>query len=159
MTGRVHMIGWCVILSFQWAACGSDAAFSGHEALPSTGWLSSESASFEWQVRDTMTQHDFFIDLRHDQTYPFSNIYLFVDFTFPNGKSLRDTVACTLADDRGRWLGSGWGNLVDHRIGFKRNTSFPIPGDYSIEIVHGMRQNPLLGMRDVGFRLEASNPK
>ena len=75
------------------------------------------------------------------------------------GDLLRDTVACTLADDRGRWLGSGWGNLVDHRIGFKRKTSFPIAGDYSIQITHGMRLDPLPGMRDVGFRLESSLSK
>jgi len=46
--------------------------------------------------------------------------------------------------------------LVDHRIGFKRKTSFPIAGDYSIQITHGMRLDPLPGMRDVGFRLESS---
>tara|TARA_B100000768_G_C11234129_1_gene356440 strand:- start:625 stop:1104 length:480 start_codon:yes stop_codon:yes gene_type:complete len=159
MTGRIHMLVWWVILSFQWAACGNNATFSGHEALPSDGWNASESAVFEWQIQDTLTKHDFFIDLRHDQTFPYSNVYLFVDFTFPNGKSLRDTVACTLADDRGRWLGSGWGNLVDHRIGFKRKTSFPIAGDYSIQITHGMRLDPLPGMRDVGFRLESSMSK
>ena len=156
MTERIHMLVWWVILSFLWAACGNNATFSGHEALPSDGWNASESAVFEWQIQDTLTEHDFFIDLRHDQTFPYSNVYLFVDFTFPNGKSLRDTVACTLADDRGRWLGSGWGNLVDHRIGFKRKTSFPIAGDYSIQITHGMRLDPLPGMRDVGFRLESS---
>jgi gliding motility-associated lipoprotein GldH len=156
MIGRTHWIGLWVIFCFQWAACGGESAFSGHSALPSTGWKASESASFEWHVQDTVAQHDFFIDLRHDQTFPHSNIYLFVDFTFPNGKSLRDTVSCNLADDRGQWLGTGWGNLVDHRIGFKRNTAFPIPGDYSIEIAHGMRIDPLPGMRDVGFRLEAS---
>ena len=61
---------------------------------PDLGWEADEEATFEWQVTDTLARYDFFIDLRHDQRYPFSNIYLFVDFTFPNGRTLRDTLAC-----------------------------------------------------------------
>ena len=56
------MLVWWVILSFLWAACGNNATFSGHEALPSDGWNASESAVFEWQIQDTLTEHDFFID-------------------------------------------------------------------------------------------------
>ena len=73
------------------------------------GWQSEDAAVFEWQVVDTLERYDFFVDLRHDQQYPFSNIYLFVDFTFPNGRMLKDTLSCELADDRGNWLGSGFG--------------------------------------------------
>jgi gliding motility-associated lipoprotein GldH len=156
MTLRIHWIALWVACCFQWSACSNDSPFSGHKALSPGGWNASDAASFEWHIQDTVAQHDFFIDLRHDQTFPFSNIYLFVDFTFPNGKSLRDTVACNLADNRGHWLGSGWGNLVDHRIGFKRNTAFPIPGDYSVRVAHGMRLDPLMGVCDIGFRLESS---
>ncbi len=118
------------------------------------GWQSEDAAVFEWQVVDTLERYDFFVDLRHDQQYPFSNIYLFVDFTFPNGRMLKDTLSCELADDRGNWLGSGFGNMVDHRIGFRRATGFPLTGDYSLAIAHGMRIDPLPGISDVGFRLE-----
>ena len=135
--------------------CGTDAFYAETQPLdPDLGWESEEEATFEWQVTDTLARYDFFIDLRHDQRYPFSNIYLFVDFTFPNGRTLRDTLACDLADERGRWLGTGFGNLVDHRIGFRSQTGFPLTGDYAIGIRHGMRETPLPGVSDIGFRLE-----
>ena len=122
--------------------CGTDAFYAETQPLdPDLGWEADEKATFEWQVTDTLAKYDFFIDLRHDQRYPFSNIYLFVDFTFPNGRTLRDTLACDLADERGRWLGTGFGNLVDHRIGFRSQTGFPLTGDYAIGIRHG----PILG--------------
>lgn len=140
--------------------CGTDAFFAETQPLdPDDGWTVQDVAEFEWQVTDTLAKYDFFIDLRHDQRYPFSNIYLFVDFTFPNGRTLRDTLACDLADERGRWLGTGFGNMVDHRIGFRRNTGFPIAGDYAIGIRHGMRLDTLPGMSDVGFRLEPAVPR
>ena len=155
MMGRVW-ISLGIICFLFLTSCDGESVFAGSEAISTGGWEAGESVKFEWQVKDTLTQHDFFIDLRHDQSYPFSNIYLFVDFTFPNGKNLRDTISCNLADERGVWLGTGFGNLVDHRIGFRKSTSFPVAGDYSIEVAHGMRETPLRGMRDVGFRLEKS---
>jgi hypothetical protein len=44
--------------------------------------------------------------------------------------------------------------LVDHRIGFRSQTGFPLTGDYAIGIRHGMRETPLPGVSDIGFRLE-----
>jgi len=145
-------------LALAWAcfsSCGTDAFFGGTKSFDAKpGWAAAEVAEFDWQIADTLERFDFFIDLRHDQSYPFSNIYLFVDFTFPNGRMLRDTLSCELADERGNWLGTGFGNMVDHRIGFRRATGFPLSGDYAIRIGHGMRVDPLPGISDVGFRLE-----
>ena len=139
-------------------ACGSEVLFAGSKPLDAAiGWASDDVAKFDWQVSDTLQRLDFFIDLRHNQDYPFTNLYLFVDYTFPNGLARRDTISCELADDRGRWFGSGIGNLIEHRIGFRQNTGFPLKGDYTVKIAHGMRVDPLPGMLDVGFRLEPTS--
>jgi gliding motility-associated lipoprotein GldH len=135
--------------------CSPDALFSGSKSIPEGGWRADEPVSFTWEVTDTLQRCDFFVDLRHNQEYPFSNIYLFLEFTFPNGKIGRDTLGCDLADERGRWYGSGFGNLVDHRIGFREATSFPLTGSYTVTMRHAMRTDPLPGIEDVGFRLEA----
>jgi|AOAMet1_03_M0_10_1038530.scaffolds.fasta_scaffold01455_2 gliding motility-associated lipoprotein GldH len=144
-----------VVLLLGLTSCGSDTLFAGSKPLdPAVGWASDDVAKFDWQVSDTLKRHDFFIDLRHNQEYPFTNLYLFVDYTFPNGLTRKDTISCELADERGRWFGSGFGNLIEHRIGFRQQTGFPLRGDYTIKIAHGMRVDPLPGMLDVGFRLE-----
>ena len=73
------------------------------------GWESAESAVFHWDIQDTLRRHDVLLDIRHSQTYPYSNLYVFLTYRFPNGKSRVDTVECTLADERGRWRGRrGW---------------------------------------------------
>jgi gliding motility-associated lipoprotein GldH len=119
-----------------------------------SGWHSEEAINFEWEVTDTLQAYDFYVDLRHNQDYPFSNLYLFLEFNFPNGKIARDTLGCDLADERGQWYGSGFGNLVDHRIGFRQETTFPLKGSYRMTLRHAMRTDPLPGITDVGFRLE-----
>lgn len=154
----MRSIAWTVFGVLAMAGCGTDALHSDSQAIDSEGWLAEDAVTFEWDVNDTVQACDFFVDLRHNQEYPFSNVYLFLEFTFPNGKIGRDTLGCDLADERGEWYGSGFGNLVDHRIGFREATSFPLTGHYSVTIQHAMRLDPLPGITDVGFRLEAAQP-
>ncbi len=150
-------IGFCAWLA---TGCGPEAFYADSLGVDSSGWKSSDAAEFKWEVTDTTRLHDLYIDLRHDATYPFSNIYLFVDFTFPNGKTNRDTLACELADAQGNWLGSGPGHVLDHRIVWHDDARFPLQGPYSVRVVHAMREDPLQGVTDVGLRIEyaATNP-
>jgi gliding motility-associated lipoprotein GldH len=140
-----------------WTGCGPEPIFAESKPIETEGgWSASDVKTFRFDITDTLSKHEFFIDLRHDQTYPFSNLYLFVDFDFPNGRQRRDTVLCELADARGAWLGTGSGPVVDHRIGFLSATAFPLSGAYEISVAHAMRRDPLPGVLDVGFRLERS---
>jgi gliding motility-associated lipoprotein GldH len=150
---KLWLIG--VLASVLATGCGPESVYSETHAIETEGgWLASDVKAFNFLVDDTVRQHEFFIDLRHDQDYPFSNLYLFVDFEFPNGRVRRDTVLCELADARGVWQGTGTGPIVDHRIGIQTHTAFPISGAYEVNIAHAMRRDPLPGIQDVGFRLE-----
>ena len=149
-----------VVLLVWIAGCGPEPIYAESHAIdPAAGWEAVDVQEFEFEVLDTLTPNDFFLDIRHNQDYPFSNLYLFVDYSFPNGRSRRDTVLCEFADERGKWLGTGSGPLVDHRIGFQRHASFPLKGTYKLSVGHAMRLDPLPGIADVGFRLEKSAQK
>ena len=65
-------------------------------------WDVSENIRFDLQVTDTLTGYDFYIDFRNEGTYPYANIFMFVNTTFPSGSTARDTVECILADPSGR---------------------------------------------------------
>ena len=76
---------------------------------------------FEVNIADTITPHNFYINVRNADGYPYGNIFMFIKTTFPNGKMSNDTLECTLADEKGKWLGSGIGDLYDNQIPFKKN--------------------------------------
>jgi len=137
-------------------SCGDLPISSSSIEIDHNGWNSIDNASFDWDVINLDLRYDAFIDIRHNSDYPYSNLYLFLDFTFPNGNQRRDTLACVLADERGRWFGSGIGDIIDHRVSFQENFEFPINGKYRLKVAHGMRQDPLVGITDLGFRLEKS---
>lgn len=108
---------------------------------------------FEFDINDTVSLHNFYVTLRNQERYAFSNIFLFVSLEFPNGKLNIDTLNCPLADAEGRWYGSGLGDLYDNRIIFKERRKFPMAGHYRVSIQQAMRTNQLEGIADVGFRL------
>ncbi len=145
-----------VMLMFLWA-CNAPPFFQEHHELEDHQWRSSEKQSFVVNMKDTVSQFDFYIDLRHGEGYPYSNLFLFVELDFPNGKKAVDTLECYLADPMGNWLGTGLGDLHDNRILYKRKAIFPIPGAYKFHIQQAMRIDTLPEIHDIGFVIKESN--
>lgn len=117
-------------------------------------WTADDTKSIPFEIQDTIQRRDFYIHLRNDQAYPYSNLFLFVKLNFPNGKMRIDTLECPLAGTKGQWLGKSFGNLVDHRIRYLSDVVFPLEGDYRIEITQAMRDDTLRGVHNVGFSIE-----
>ena len=155
MSSRVVTALICACLAAF--GCGEPPLFAESAEVDPKGWAGQDALSFQWEVSDTLKRQDVILDLRHAQDYPFSNLYLFLTYEFPNGKTRTDTVACTLADELGRWRGSGFGDLMDQRFMLQSQVAFPLSGTYRLEIAHGMRRNPLTGLANVGLRLESGH--
>lgn len=106
------------------------------------------------EITDTVSLHNIYFNIRNAGGYQFSNLYLFLTTITPKGEEARDTVELTLADDRGKWLGDGSGDIWDNRILFKRKFRFPESGLYHFGLQQAMRVNPLPQIMDAGMRIE-----
>ena len=61
--------------------------------------------------------------------------------------------ATDLADSTGRWTGYGWGSIYQTAV-FVKSVRPLHPGNYTVKIVHGMQDEKLTGLNDVGIRIE-----
>jgi gliding motility-associated lipoprotein GldH len=136
------------------SACDNARIFEKNQALPETGWAQSNVVKFDVDIKDPATPANFYVNVRNADGYPYSNIFLFIKTVFPNGKMSNDTLECVLADEKGKWLGSGLGDIYDNQIPFKRNARFPLAGTYHFEIEQGMRTDTIPLIMDVGLRIE-----
>jgi gliding motility-associated lipoprotein GldH len=59
-----------------------------------------------------------------------------------------------LAEADGKWWGSGLGDIFSNQIKVMENVKFPRKGVYSFSVEQNMRDNPLLGIEDIGVRVE-----
>lgn len=142
-----------VVCAMLLIACDSKQVFEQSESIPNHTWSENAPVKMEFEIKDTMAMHNFFLVVRNGEDYPYSNLYVFVDMEFPNGKKSTDTVECFLADPTGKWYGKGAGTIYDNRILYKHEKRFPLNGRYKITLHQGMREENLPGIYDVGFRL------
>lgn len=149
-----------IVALLFFASCDDSRIYEENKKIPDNAWKSAEAVEFAVDIADTNQAVNAYINIRNTSAYRFSNIYLFLTTTFPNGKEAKDTLNCMLANAQGKWLGTGAGDLWDNRIMIKRNVFFNQKGKYIFRLEHAMRAEPLTEVTDVGFRIEkATNDK
>ena len=135
-------------------SCNSSFVGSGTQEIPDQIWSSENQVEINIDCQDTTSRNDFYIIIRHTNDYTYSNLYLFLQTSFPNGKTSIDTINCPMADATGRWYGGGIGGLFDNQIMYQKGKKLPLPGNYTFKIKHAMRDDNLEGISDVGVLIE-----
>ena len=147
-------MGTVLSLMLFLSSCDNNRIFEENKELINNCWSSDNIIKFEVDIDSLETPTNFYINIRISEGYPYSNLFLFIKTTFPNGKMANDTLDCILADLNGKWIGSGMGDIYDNQIPFKKNVLFPEKGKYIFELQHGMRQEIIPLILDVGLRIE-----
>lgn len=146
------MRNWILVLmALVLASCGPEAVYQKMSAIPNSEWKKETSFSHEVDMSNESGLMDLNLEIRHAGNYPYSNLYVFLRSEFPDGKTRVDTVECPLARATGEWYGSGLGDLYTLSIPFRKNVQFNQKGVYSITLTHGMRQDTLEGITDIGI--------
>ena len=139
--------------------CDKHVYYTDEHDVDETGWNMNDAAVFDVDVDDTLQVFDFFIDVRNSVHFPKANVFFFINTTFPDGSVAYDTLECPLADVEGHWYGRRTGRYVDSRYVFRRHVIFPRTGLYRFEILHGMRDTNVVGLKSVGLRIERFGTK
>lgn len=149
---RIALNCLCAVLLL--ASCDENRVFEDNTPVDGDGWSQKQAIAFDVTVDDTLSGNNFYVNLRHGDNYPFSNLYLFMKTDFPNGKSAQDTLELVLQNPDGKWTGKGFGDVFDHQIMFKRNLRFPLKGKYRFSLMQAMQMPVLTDVKEVGLRIE-----
>lgn len=140
-------------------SCNRDIVYEQYAEITDNLWDTDDIKQFDVPIQDTLHAFDVFIMLRNNGQYPWRNIHMFVSTTSPLQQQVKDSVEYYLADEMGKWKGSGWGNIFTHRLPYRLNVKFPYKGIYRFEIQHGMRNEELPGIMDVGILVKRHKMK
>ncbi|MFN2429702.1 MAG: gliding motility lipoprotein GldH [Cryomorphaceae bacterium] len=155
----VFALSYSLMATLLLSCADDNLVFEENVIFDNNAWAVNDRAVLKLDITDTVSQHNFYINVRNTENYPYRNLYVFVKTIFPNDKFSKDTVGIVLADATGKWLGSGSGYLNSSRhlsntIMYQYNKRFPLSGEYTIEIEQAMRTDTLEGIRNVGVRIE-----
>ena len=142
------------LLSSLFVSCNKNVVFSEYTKIPEEGWKTENKLTYTVDIKDNKPFHNVFLTVRHADSYPFSNLFVFLTTTYPDGKISVDTLECVLADKKGKWQGDGAGDLWDNKIPLKQNLVFPQAGKYTFTFEQGMRTDPLPLILDFGMVIE-----
>lgn len=151
------LISFIIIAIFSFQSCVTNNSFQHQVNIPDAEWNLNEPVTFEYNILDTNITYQTHLIMRHDDAYPYSNIWLRFYIQSPIDSQFTDSFQTELiiADNQGYWLGEEQGSFFIHRIplNFKKLTSYPLSGNYKIKIAHLMRKDPLPSIINIGWQV------
>jgi len=133
-------------------SCSHKEVFFEYHSFANNEWNRNDTAVFKVKILEKSRPYDVSFELRNNDAYPFSNIWLFVDYKTPDGKCRTDTIGTDLADIYGKWYGRGL-SLYNLSIPYETTILFPDTGTYIYSVRQGMRIDPLKGISDIGLKV------
>lgn len=139
-------------LLFVLSSCNFNTVVDTNNSVEDNRWLYANAAKADFEITDVSKPYQVRFKLRINTEYRYSN--LFVIATFKDAKQRkRVRYQFKLAKEDGTWLGKGSGDLYTYAFPLLKNHRFADKGKYSISIEQNMRDNPLLGISDVGIEV------
>ncbi|MCU0422822.1 MAG: gliding motility lipoprotein GldH [Bacteroidia bacterium] len=148
---------WYIFLALclqLFSSCDHTRVIDEYKNIEQTAWYYKTRLPFDVQIKDTAKMYNILVNLRVGADYKYSNIFMLVHTLNPDKKSDQRRIEIKLADESGKWLGSGLGSVYDYRFPAFRKVKFPQPGFYRFELEQNMRDDTLMFIHSAGIRVE-----
>lgn len=148
------------VLLFSLAACSKGEVFFRYNQIGKGVWHRDSLLTYTMDSisLNPLLRYNLSIELTTADKYPYKDIWLKVEHNLNDSIFSIDTIHSMLADDYGRWLGSGAAGLHQISIPYKSTVALDTSMIYELQISHLMSNNPLPGVEKVGLKVvEYSN--
>jgi len=155
---HIHEMNGCfryimlIFLSITCLSCTKPVYYEKYQTIDNH-WNKEKEYFFSYEIEDTLCAFDLSLEIRNNNLYPYQNLWLFCAEEQPGGIMLRDTIECMLADDFGKWVGSGI-SIYHLNVPLRTGYTFPQTGTFTLHIRQGMRDDRLIGIQQIGVRIE-----
>ncbi|MDF9831493.1 gliding motility lipoprotein GldH [Parabacteroides sp. PF5-6] len=150
-----RLSGVVIRLCCLWLLCTSctdRTYYEQYQTIDNKCWAKDAEYYFTFEITDTSAAYDLTVEIRNNDRYPYQNLWLFHSEQHPSGPLVRDTTECLLADDYGRWLGTGI-SLFQSSHTLRSSYHFKEAGSYTLAFRQGMRNEALPGIQQIGLRI------
>lgn len=146
--------GLAIFLIAIFSGCGSGVVYDETVDFDAAGWHKDNPAIFNVNITDTAKVMDVGFTFRHNEGYPYSNLWLFLTVEGPGSLSVRDTLELYLARPDGSWLGRKRGDVLEISALYQHDVKMAQPGEYRFTVIQGMRRDLLPNISSVEFWIQ-----
>ena len=151
-----------IIFSLAIFSCDSNLEFLNYNSVNGV-WHKDSLQEFSFKLNEA-NEYNTFVNLRINEEYKFSNIFLIITLKDSLSILSKDTLQFKLADKSGKFIGKKRINLVDNKLLHKKELKLEGNKKYFLSIEHAMRVinkvgglENLEGVTDIGYKIEKIN--
>lgn len=151
------------LITLSLFSCDDERVFDEYKNLNGS-WKINDTISFNFEQKDTLKPYNLFLNIRSNNDYPYSNLFLIVSLKQPGNSIKTDTLEYEMANPDGSLMGEGFSDIKESKLWYLEKFKFKKPGKYSVTVLQAVRQTgeisgvqDLKGITDLGFRIEKTN--
>ncbi|HLN94986.1 MAG TPA: gliding motility lipoprotein GldH [Flavobacterium sp.] len=159
MNLRISLV--LMMLATIFVSCDDTRFFDEYKSV-GTAWHKDSVVTFSVRQDDTTHPYNLFVNIRDNDDYKFSNLFLIVAMQQPNGLTHVDTLEYQMANPDGTLMGDGFSSIKENKLYYKEKVRFPLKGEYKFSIRQAVRPTgkvdgvtELEGITEVGLRIES----
>ncbi len=136
-------------------SCGKRDMYFSYNEVKDGRWKMHDTLFFviDSSCYETGIPYNMFLEVTNNVNYPYQNIWFFEwDNTKNDSLFVRNSIEYPLADEFGKWRGTGFGSLYQSTIPLP-DVVFHEKRNITVKILHGMQDEVLNGIEKVGIRL------
>lgn len=157
---------FCLLfIALVFVSCDKTQIFDDYKTIDD-GWHRDSIITFKFDQEVSKKPVNMFVNVRNNDDYEFSNLFLIVKMEEPKGKIKVDTLEYQMANPDGTLMGEGFSDIKESKLWYKENFTFPEKGTYKVSIQQAVRQTgkvkgveKLNGVTEIGFRIESLDTK
>ncbi|MBL7830666.1 MAG: gliding motility lipoprotein GldH [Saprospiraceae bacterium] len=136
------------------SGCGQEFIYKEYKNIDASGWKYEAPLEFAFEIKDTSSVYNLFLEVNHVDTFPSENAYVKVYTTFPDKHTTEQQLSLELAAKNGVWNGKCASGECTIIIGLQQNVVFAQAGLYKVRFEQFGRTSPLIGLSKIGFLVE-----
>jgi len=144
---RIVSIG--VIFLLTLSACDRGVLLSEKWKWEDQQWVTGDKKSFVMEAKDTATVYQMDIQINHEETYKYQNLYIRTLTKYPSGKEVSSVTSLELINQDGSWAGDMGENCCKVDIPLQQRFTFPEIGSYTWTVEPYMRTDTVQGINSL----------
>ena len=108
-------------------SCDEKRVFDEYQALNGK-WKQEDVVRFTFEQNDTINPYNLFLNIRNNNDYPFSNLFVTVSLKQPDSLVKIDTLEYAMANPDGSLMGEGFSDVKESKLWYQENFVFKQKG-------------------------------
>jgi gliding motility-associated lipoprotein GldH len=151
---RLSLLAFALTIACLSTACKKEnILFEKEYPCQNATWQHADTLDFAFDIADTMALYDIVLTIKHRTDYANQNIYTQIFTKFPTGERTKQLLNVDLADNMGKWNGTGSGKSRTYDVDIQQNAFFNQAGKHVITLEQFMRTEALAGIESMALRL------